>query len=85
MSARPVLRYFDCRSRGQALRFALVDTEVDFEDARVPTNALADFQRAVKRGENGSTLSCNRADGRVPFAVTASAHRITRVHRPMPG
>lgn len=53
MSGRPVLRYFDCRSRGQALRFALADLDVDFEDERVPTSALADFKRAVERGEDG--------------------------------
>ena len=35
-----ILHYFDCRSRGQALRFALVGSGVDFEDRRVPLEAV---------------------------------------------
>jgi glutathione S-transferase len=35
------LRYFDCRSRGQALRFALHDSGIQFEDERVPVAELA--------------------------------------------
>ena len=53
MSERPVLRYFDCRSRGQALRFALADAGIEFEDERVPVTALAHFKRPAERGEGG--------------------------------
>ncbi|MGD2131445.1 MAG: glutathione S-transferase family protein [Maricaulaceae bacterium] len=30
----PTLRYFDCRSRGEALRFALADSGIEFRDER---------------------------------------------------
>ena len=40
-----VLRYFDCRSRGQALRFALASAEVDFDDQRVAIASIPDFRR----------------------------------------
>ncbi len=40
-----VLRYFDCRSRGQALRFALASAEVDFDDQRVPIPSIPAFRR----------------------------------------
>jgi glutathione S-transferase len=48
MAARDVvLRYFDCRSRGQALRFALVDGGVAFEDERIPVEELPAFRERV--------------------------------------
>ncbi len=40
-----VLRYFDCRSRGQALRFALASAQVDFDDQRVSIPSIPDFRR----------------------------------------
>ena len=40
------LRYFDCRSRGQALRFALDDAGTAYEDRRLATDRL-DLFRAV--------------------------------------
>jgi len=47
------LQYFDCRSRGQALRFALVDSRVDFKDDRVPITQLAAFRRRARQREVG--------------------------------
>ncbi len=41
----PRLRYFDCRSRGQALRFALEDADLGFEDLRIPCAERASFRR----------------------------------------
>lgn len=53
MDAGPiVLRYFDCRSRGQALRFALADAGVEFEDERVAIASIPDF-RARPEGPFG--------------------------------
>jgi glutathione S-transferase len=43
-----VLHYFDCRSRGQALRFALVASGADFEDRRVPTEALVAWKAKAR-------------------------------------
>jgi glutathione S-transferase len=43
--AQPILTYFDCRSRGQALRFALNEAG-EFEDRRVPTAELSAFRGA---------------------------------------
>jgi glutathione S-transferase len=51
--AKPRLRYFDCRSRGQALRFALADAAPDFEDVRIPIAELAAFRRDAERPEIG--------------------------------
>ncbi len=47
------LHYFDCRSRGQALRFALVDAGVAFEDARTPIEELEAFRERAAAGEPG--------------------------------
>ena len=43
-----VLHYFECRSRGQALRFALVGSGVDFEDRRVPLEALTRWREKAR-------------------------------------
>ncbi len=45
----PVLRYFECRSRGQALRFAFGAFDVAFEDLRVPLGELASFRTDAGR------------------------------------
>jgi glutathione S-transferase len=50
--AIPVLTYFDCRSRGQALRFALTEAG-DFEDRRLPTTELSAFRGAREPGTVG--------------------------------
>lgn len=47
------LRYFDCRSRGQALRFALADAGVPFDDVRVPVEELERFRENAHRPEVG--------------------------------
>ena len=47
------LHYFDCRSRGQALRFALVDAGVAFEDARTPIEELEAFRERAAAGGPG--------------------------------
>ncbi len=44
---QPTLRYFACRSRGQALRFALGEAGVEFTDERVPLEELDAFRRAA--------------------------------------
>ncbi len=41
-----MLRYFDCRGRGEALRLALIDSAVAFTDERVPIDDLGVFQKA---------------------------------------
>lgn len=43
-----ILHYFDCRSRGQALRFALVASGVDFEDRRIPIEALPRWREKAR-------------------------------------
>jgi glutathione S-transferase len=43
-SKRARLRYFDCRSRGQALRFALAGLGIEFEDERVAVEDLQTFR-----------------------------------------
>ena len=48
----PVLRYFECRSRGQALRFAFAAFDVAFEDLRVSIRDLASFR--AEAGEPGA-------------------------------
>lgn len=45
-----VLHYFQCRSRGQALRFALVGGGVDFEDRRVPVEAVEKWRENARTG-----------------------------------
>jgi glutathione S-transferase len=57
VSARITLRYFDCRSRGQGLRFALVDAGCDFDDVRIPTADLARFRRDAGRPELGGPFA----------------------------
>jgi glutathione S-transferase len=51
------LRYFDCRSRGQALRFALTDSMVEFDDQRVPIAELATFRKQAHRPEIGGPFA----------------------------
>lgn len=46
---RRVLRYFDCRGRGQALRFALQDRAPGFEDERIANALLPEFKRNAGR------------------------------------
>jgi glutathione S-transferase len=43
-SGQPRLRYFDCRSRGQALRFALATAGQPFHDERIPVAELSAFR-----------------------------------------
>jgi len=47
----PILRYFDCRSRGQGLRFALRLAGQAFDDDRIPLDALGDFRKADRGPE----------------------------------
>ena len=56
MSA-PVLRYFDCRSRGQAIRFALADAGQDFEDVRGPLPEVDAFRAQAHRPEVGGPFA----------------------------
>ena len=49
------LHYFDCRSRGQALRFALADAGVAFEDVRIPIEDLEAFRERVAAAEPGTS------------------------------
>jgi glutathione S-transferase len=49
----PTLRYFDCRSRGQAIRFALTTAGVGFEDERVPVEELRAFHERANEPEVG--------------------------------
>lgn len=52
-----VLRYFDCRSRGQALRFTLADSGVSFEDRRTPIEELTSFRERATAGEIGGPFA----------------------------
>jgi len=56
-TATPVLRYFDCRSRGQALRFALCDAGVEFEDRRLPVAGLGRFREEGQRSGVGGPFA----------------------------
>jgi len=49
----PTLRYFDCRSRGQAIRFALTAAGVDFDEERLPVSELVDFRARASAPEIG--------------------------------
>jgi glutathione S-transferase len=55
--ASPTLRYFDCRSRGQALRFALEDAGVAFEDERIPLADLAGWRERKEDPEVGGPFA----------------------------
>ncbi len=48
--AAPVLRYFDCRSRGQAIRFVFAWHDIAFEDLRVPVESLGELRDRVRDG-----------------------------------
>jgi hypothetical protein len=52
-----VLHYFECRSRGQALRFALVGSGVDFEDRRVPIEAVDVFREKARDAQLGGPFA----------------------------
>ena len=50
---RVVLRYFDCRGRGQALRYLLVDQGIEFVDERVEAEAWQRHEGARGAGPFG--------------------------------
>jgi glutathione S-transferase len=52
-----ILRYFDCRSRGQALRFALSGAGVPFEDERVPVEELAAWRARTRESRSGGPFA----------------------------
>lgn len=53
----PTLRYFDCRSRGQALRFTLSDAGVLFDEVRLPIAELADFRKKASDSAVGGPFA----------------------------
>ena len=53
----PVLRYFDCRSRGQALRFALAGSGVEFVDERLPVADLRSFRARAQEVDVGGPFA----------------------------
>jgi hypothetical protein len=52
-----ILHYFECRSRGQALRFALVGSGADFEDRRVPIEAVANWREKARDDRFGGPFA----------------------------
>ena len=44
-----LLRYFDCRGRGQPLRYALSELSPGFEDARVPLDGFPGTWMEMKK------------------------------------
>lgn len=52
-----VLRYFDCRGRGEALRLALIDSGVEFTEERVPIDDLSAFQKAKNDPQVGGPFA----------------------------
>jgi len=53
----PTLQYFECRSRGQALRFALWDAGVHFLDARFPVEDLTAWRSCADDPERGGPFA----------------------------
>jgi glutathione S-transferase len=79
--ARPVLTYFDCRSRGQALRFALTEAG-DFEDRRLPTSELTAFRsgRDPERGGPFGSLPLLDVDSvRIAQTLAIAAFLVERL------
>ena len=52
-----ILHYFECRSRAQALRFALVYSGADFEDRRVPLTAIATWREKARDERMGGPFA----------------------------
>ena len=48
MSHQPVFHYFDCRGRGQGIRYFLRDHEIAFDDRRVPLTDILQTWPSIK-------------------------------------
>lgn len=84
--ATPVLHYFDCRSRGQALRFAFEDSGVEFDDRRVPVEDLGAFRARAGEVDLGGpfgALPVLEWDGaRIAQTLAIATYLSDRLHGP---
>ena len=79
----PILRYFDCRSRAQALRFALADLGIDSRDERIPLD-LAAFRAQARHSELGGPFASLPllVWGELPIAQTLAIASFLERQRP---
>jgi glutathione S-transferase len=84
--ATPVLHYFDCRSRGQALRFAFEDSEVEFEDRRVPVEDLGAFRARACEADLGGPFGAlpilEWGEARIAQTLAIATYLSDRLHGP---